>query len=215
MKKLIAILILGMAMAATGMEQKEKSGIKKIMVEPLSLKFNVACQLVNQDITIDESKIPEEVLEYINQIKYVQSRKGLTRHQKKLFLNLINNPEVDVRLFKGLIMRYLPNKASSEINKQILLDAMLIYAAGKGKITLIKLLLKFGADINAQNEAGESAITQAAEEGRTEIVDMLLDLGAEDIMRLRPLGMSARKYSKRIQGGLQEYFEKDLGCNQN
>ncbi len=52
-------------------------------------------------------------------------------------------------------------------------------AAGKGYIFIAKLLVKYGASINAQNNIGETPLHEAAERGHAKMADYLLSKGAD------------------------------------
>jgi ankyrin repeat protein len=52
-------------------------------------------------------------------------------------------------------------------------------AAKDGNRELVELLLKNGADVNAEGEFGETALGQAAENGHREVVELLLKNGAD------------------------------------
>lgn len=54
----------------------------------------------------------------------------------------------------------------------------LMVAAGANRLDLIELLLRFGADLNYQNEAGRSILTEAALGGKYEMTLYLLQKGA-------------------------------------
>ena len=55
----------------------------------------------------------------------------------------------------------------------------MIWASQKGYIGVVKLLLANGADVNAQNNNGDSALTRATLNGHLEIVKLLLTNGAD------------------------------------
>ena len=59
--------------------------------------------------------------------------------------------------------------------KQKQLNGMLIEAANKGKIKRVERLLKIGANINAKDNLGRSALIKAAKEGHTETCALLIE----------------------------------------
>ncbi|EGD83109.1 hypothetical protein PTSG_12072 [Salpingoeca rosetta] len=63
---------------------------------------------------------------------------------------------------------------------------------------LLDLLLAHGADINAQNYRGHTALSQAASRGDESMVEYLLEHGAERAVKNR-LGASPRRVA-RAQG---------------
>ena len=74
------------------------------------------------------------------------------------------------------------NNSDSSSYKNALLDATeqrLFNAARSGDTETIRLLLKKGADINAKDNGGNTALMLAALEGRTDVVKLLLDKGAD------------------------------------
>jgi ankyrin repeat protein len=48
---------------------------------------------------------------------------------------------------------------------------------------VVKTLLAHGADVNAKNESGKSPLLQAVQYGHKEVVEVLLQAGAEDARR--------------------------------
>lgn len=57
-------------------------------------------------------------------------------------------------------------------------DTILIFAAGKDDLELVKLLLDAGADSALENNVGETALMRAAMHGHYKVVDLLLARGA-------------------------------------
>ena len=55
----------------------------------------------------------------------------------------------------------------------------LIIASQHGCIEIVALLLKYGANIEHQNQQCETALISAAQEGHTDIVKLLLEAGAD------------------------------------
>ncbi len=51
-------------------------------------------------------------------------------------------------------------------------------AVVEGKLDLIKTYFSEGADVNSKNDDGSTALSLAAEEGYTEIVELLINAGA-------------------------------------
>lgn len=53
-----------------------------------------------------------------------------------------------------------------------------MYAAEKGSMEIVKLLLDGGADANAMNKDKESVLMHACEKGHTAVVELLVKAGA-------------------------------------
>lgn len=52
---------------------------------------------------------------------------------------------------------------------------LLVKVAGAGKVEKVKELLDAGADVNAKNKYGDTALISASAESHTEVVKVLLD----------------------------------------
>jgi len=59
-------------------------------------------------------------------------------------------------------------------------NTALIEASEKGYTEIVKLLLKAGADVNAEDGDGRTALILAKEQGYIEIVDLLKKAGAKN-----------------------------------
>lgn len=55
----------------------------------------------------------------------------------------------------------------------------LIEAAQEGHLELVKYMIKAEANVNAQTQTGDTALTYACENGHTDVAEVLLDAGAE------------------------------------
>ena len=53
-----------------------------------------------------------------------------------------------------------------------------MWAVERGQSETVKALIDAGADANAETEEGKTALMIAAEQGRTEIVDIIKQAGA-------------------------------------
>jgi ankyrin repeat protein len=105
------------------------------------------------------------------------------KKEKEVVLSAIKIPEPaaptppaaeKLRIIK--IKKIEPVPASKVDNKEK--DALLLKAVKKGKLSIIEQLIKQGADINAQNDKGETPLLTASRWGQTGIVKILLKLGA-------------------------------------
>ena len=92
------------------------------------------------------------------------------------------------------------------------LDADLRIAASKGETEMINLLLELGADIEAKNYDGNTALMYAAFWGKTEMVNLLLKRGA-NIEAKNDNGNTALMYA--AYGGKTETVTRllELGAN--
>lgn len=55
----------------------------------------------------------------------------------------------------------------------------LMEAAQEGHLDLVRYLLESGADVHAQTQTGDTALTYACENGHTDVADLLLQFGAD------------------------------------
>ena len=76
-------------------------------------------------------------------------------------------------LLVAVLVLFLTSACSSE-KGQALMDA-----AGKGDVAKVQALLAQGADVNYQNQYGNTALIIASGKGRAEVVKHLLANGAE------------------------------------
>ena len=60
-----------------------------------------------------------------------------------------------------------------------------MWAVETGKINAVKILLKYGADVNARNNDGQTALNWAAKGSYNEIVQLLLDKQANPVIKDR------------------------------
>jgi len=69
--------------------------------------------------------------------------------------------------------------AGARVNNQGGCCAPLLLAAGEGRIDAVRYLLDQGADVNARDERGRSALTEAAFNGNASVIKELILRGAE------------------------------------
>lgn len=55
----------------------------------------------------------------------------------------------------------------------------LMEAAQEGHLELVRYLLENGANVHAQTQTGDTALTYACENGHTDVADLLLQYGAD------------------------------------
>jgi uncharacterized protein len=91
----------------------------------------------------------------------------------------------------GLARARLDEGADPNANRGTYHGPLLTLAAVRGYLTMVEILLDFGADIEATDDLGQTPLICAARSGRTEVVSLLLDRGA-DIEAVDWFGKSAR-----------------------
>ena len=69
--------------------------------------------------------------------------------------------------------------AGARVNSQGSCCAPLLLAAGEGRLDAVRYLLDQGADVNARDERGRSALTEAAFNGNASVIKELIIRGAE------------------------------------
>ena len=69
--------------------------------------------------------------------------------------------------------------AGASVNSQGDCCAPLLLAAGEGRLDAVRYLLDQGADVNARDERGRSALTEAAFNGNASVIKELILRGAE------------------------------------
>lgn len=96
-------------------------------------------------------------------IKTVYNSNILSDQEKKLILNIINNPEFDIQqYFPELLSHYkrklLENNLKNISDRQIILDKLFLKACYKLDLGLAKVALYLGANINAQDQHSLTAL---------------------------------------------------------
>lgn len=105
----------------------------------------------------------------------IQKRRNPNRYRKLKILKM----KVDTPLFVieyNLWPQIRKMVASSLKNKRVIpqVDEELLSAAGEGQFSKVKQLLTRGANINARNDKGETALIRASEFGHPKVVDLLI-----------------------------------------
>lgn len=163
MKKIIITVTMLFSTVIVGMDEWPQMVVER----PASLKFISAVRVATNIPEVNESQLPEEILELVKQIKLLISSKAASKKLKKLLINLINNPEIDLEDYFYPIVRHytrhldfnesikkLDLSSTLRLIRQTLLDRILLRAANKGDMNLANLMVKLGADINTQDFTG-------------------------------------------------------------
>lgn len=92
---------------------------------------------------------------------------------------------------KAKVEKFLANKDTPVDVRDAAGYTALHYASSRGHLNICELLLKFGADINAETRAGKAtALHRAASSGKKSIVELLLQNGC-DILKQDADGRTA------------------------
>ncbi len=81
-------------------------------------------------------------------------------------------------------------------------EEQLVTAAKNGKTAAVQRLLAAGADVNARNEWGNTALTEAAVRGDRETVEALLAAGADVNVIVQALLARGVDIHDKKQGGV-------------
>jgi len=177
--KIILIALLLMTLNSVSMEQKD-TNLKGILLTTPSLKFLAAWAIAQRGPIVIEQVGEEGLLRLIGKIRSVQSCTECSDDEKKLFINLINNPDISneaiQKFFPGLIKKYLKSKEFKDTKQ--LLNAILLENSSENKTSLVQLSLDY-ADVNSRDYNGLSALIWAVGDNNKEIVQRLLAQGAD------------------------------------
>jgi hypothetical protein len=73
-------------------------------------------------------------------------------------------------------------QSKQQDNESALKQSALMKACANGNITQVRELLKNGAQVNYQDEQGETALMHAVKNDQSEIIDLLMDKGADSFL---------------------------------
>lgn len=148
--------------------------LKRELINFPSLKIIAALKVSLLNNVISKEEAPEEIIDLVNTIKDI---KNCSYDQQKLFINLLNNPEIDIeRYFPIFIRIYLRHEKLK--NKQQLFNSMLLDCVLFNEVRLVKLLINFGADVNCLSSHGSTLLMHNRRNSK-EIIQILLDNGAD------------------------------------
>lgn len=181
MKLKILILLLTVNCFINSMESSGKnSNLKQFLIETPTLLFLSAWNAINGNKPLGLVGEPT-ILELENKIKSVNQCVSCSDLEKKFFINLINNKDLDndsiKNYFGDLISKYLQNKKFE--NKNQLLDSMLLRACAIGNDLLVNVLIDLGADVNSKDEFGATALMLATNRNHKNVVQRLIDAKAD------------------------------------
>ncbi len=100
------------------------------------------------------------------------------------------------------------------------INTALIKASEHGNRELVKLLLEYGANVNAQNNDGQTALMLAASQGHEEVVELLLELEygidvyAQDNKDQTALSLVERPFKTQSQNKIADFLRSKMElCN--
>ena len=156
----------------------------------------------------------------------------LSRQKKIVEILIANGSEVNARTIHGTtpVAACADNPYGADILRNLLENGALPSTSGHrdwtplmlasmhGRIENVELLIEYGADLNAKQDMGESALSLAAEHCNPEIVELLLkagastDFDAKNFLQTPPSGIFAlKKFSKVVylleKAGVEIDFE--------
>lgn len=156
--------------------------LKSMLVEPASLKFQAAWYNVANNKNLEDVGEPN-IIELGNKIRKIQESTKC-KWEKKLFINLLNNAELDddkIREHFKYLLYYEYFWVRPFKNKAQLLDAMLLNACSKDNIELGELSIIMGANPNTRDNIsiGRPPLALAIKNGNIAIVQLLINSGAD------------------------------------
>ena len=89
----------------------------------------------------------------------------------------------------------------------------LVYACMQGEISIVKLLLQYGADVNIQSD--ETPLTAACKHGHSDVVDILLhntpnpSISQTNMYGMTPLQVAVKNYERVIARRLIDIYKAD------
>lgn len=172
------------------------SKLKSMIINVPTLKFMIACVLSSDayPVSIEQIRI-EELSDFIDRIKALRMCKSCSDLEIKFFINIINNPDISSQDIKKYFLGLVESKDEAhEMNKNQILDHMLLKASKNNKLELAKLCIQEGADVNAQNFTGVTALMLACLKGNIDIVKILVSNNANVNVKSK-IGLTALKYA--------------------
>lgn len=185
MRLKIAITTLLMLVTVVAMEKapRARMDINKMLIEserPASLKLTIAWKVATGKIALKSIQaIPLEILDLVKQIKSILACRSCSIQEKKLFVNLLNNPDLDIKVhFPNILKQY--NLVEGEADRKKIFNGLLLKAAKDKKLDLLKLAIDLGADINVTDSEGDSALICATRlNNNMKALELLLSSGAD------------------------------------
>lgn len=139
-----------------------------------SLKALTAQAMDKSEISLPEGKIPQEVSEFVNKVKFMTKQienvyecKICSKDETDLLLNIINNHS------------FGDAKLELPLGDEIRFNKLLKKGSFFGDIYLVDVTLSLGANINNRDGEGYTALMYATERGNVEILIKLLNAGAD------------------------------------
>ncbi len=196
MKKFTLLISGALALMGNTVFAAEQKELLTLEYMPDTMKLEIIKQL------IDEKPDFESAVEALRELRLTSKEleKSITALvpdlssyiKEKFFNNDKNKAQNELLRLVGseklspLALTIL-NRAGADINdqKRVNNDTLLIITARMGEIKMVNELIAAGADLNRQNRDGNTALMEAALEGRPKIVQILIekkaDLNKQDI----------------------------------
>lgn len=170
------------------MEEKYENKRKKIsklddvlFVVP-SLKFIAAWHFANNNEPISIEQVgEEELINLINKIKFIQLSASMSKAEKKFFINLISNSNIssdNIQMHCLEIINEYPKCLKAADIKTELINLILLKAARDNKSLLANLAISQGANIDIQNNLGDTPLILAIRNNSKNMVSFFLNCGA-------------------------------------
>lgn len=202
------ILLFSMSISIDAMENKKIGSINLNhdlvdILRPASLKLTIALMIAKSGQHLTALQVPQELIELIEQIKLLLTCKDIFKKDKKILINLISDPEIDIdKFFHELVKKYLDWRVTGQSIKQKFLNSLLINGAYLNDQSLISLVLSLGADVDARTDRGTTALIFAVNQKHKDVVKMLVAVGADlnikDEYKKTALMMAAKFGYKKI-----------------
>jgi len=183
---------------------------------PQKLLFIAALKAASAKTTLTKEQGPEEIIDLVNKIKNIQEIENFYQEEKKFFLDLLSNDDLDIESNYGnIIQRYLGCKQFMS-REQLLSEILVNVAVSGSRIPWVNILIDLGANVNYQNFCSYSVLMMAAF-GNETIVKTLIQNGADVNFRNSQTGFTALFIAVAADHGYEQCVRilLDNGANVN